>query len=261
MNPKPPVIKLFDIETAPIIGAVWRLFDQNVGLNQIVKDQSVLSFAIKDLGKRGVRYMDTSGKKDYADDLDLCKALWKELDECDFVIAQNGRSFDVKKINARFIFHGMLPPSPYQVIDTLIEVRRVAAFTSNKLEYLTDKLCTVKKLTHGRYPGYELWKACLAGDPRAWKEMKQYNIRDITSLEELYYKLRPWMLGHPNLTTFVDNEKIACPKCGSHDVIRKGVRHTSVSRYPRYQCNSCGGWSRGRYSIRGTEFRTSLLVN
>lgn len=256
-----PIIVVADIETAPIEAHTWGLFDQNIGLSQIVTDQNILSYAIKDLGKRGVRYEEVP-VDDVRNDYDLCATLWDELDRADFVIAHNGKKFDVKKINARFIAHGFLPPSPYQVIDTLLEVRRVAAFTSNKLEYLTAKLCTQKKMTHGKFPGFLLWKEFLLGNPAARKEMRKYNIQDIVSLEELYIILRPWMGGHPNLTTFVDGDKPACPKCGSVHVEPRGFRHTSVSRYVRYRCSDCGGWSRGRFSVRDNKaFGKQLLVN
>lgn len=256
-----PNIAILDIETAPVTAMTWGLFDQNIGLAQIVQDQWILSFAAKTLQKRGVRYMDVSDQKDITNDFDVVQALWHELNDADFVIAHNGRRFDVKKINARFITHGFPPPSPFIVIDTLLEVRRVAAFTSNKLEYLTAKLCKQKKLTHGKFAGFLLWKECLLGNPKAWKEMRKYNIMDIISLEELYLKLRPWMAGHPNLTTFVDGTAPACPKCGSKNVVEKGMRHTSVSRYVRYQCQCCMGWSRGRFSVRPKTSRDSLLVN
>ena len=43
-------------------------------------------------------------------------------------------------------------------------------FTSNKLEYMTDKLCKkYKKLKHGKYAGFELWKECLHGNMDAWQ--------------------------------------------------------------------------------------------
>ena len=44
-----PVITVIDIETAPIVAHVWRLFDNNVGLNQIEQDWSILSYTAKTL--------------------------------------------------------------------------------------------------------------------------------------------------------------------------------------------------------------------
>lgn len=43
-------VLLSDIETAPILASVWRIWDQNIGLNQIKADWHLLSFAAKWLG-------------------------------------------------------------------------------------------------------------------------------------------------------------------------------------------------------------------
>ena len=55
-----PRVLLFDIETAPILGYVWSLWEQNVGLNQIHSDWYVLSWAAKWLGDSAdkIMYMD-----------------------------------------------------------------------------------------------------------------------------------------------------------------------------------------------------------
>ena len=40
-----PKILFLDIETCPIIADVWKLWDNNVGLNQIIKDWSIIAWA------------------------------------------------------------------------------------------------------------------------------------------------------------------------------------------------------------------------
>src|SRR6185295_9016112 len=95
----------------------------------------------------------------------ILQSIWKLLDEADVVITQNGKSFDSRKLNARFIHYGMRPPSPYRHIDTYLLVKAAAEFTSNKLEYLTDKLCKrYKKLSHSKFPGMSLWRECMNGN-------------------------------------------------------------------------------------------------
>src|SRR5688572_13848342 len=49
INPviRSPRILFFDIETAPIQAYIWGTFDQTVGLNQIIEDWFVLSYAAK----------------------------------------------------------------------------------------------------------------------------------------------------------------------------------------------------------------------
>ena len=42
-----PKILVIDIETSPVLANVWRLFKENVGLNQIQKDWHLLSYSAK----------------------------------------------------------------------------------------------------------------------------------------------------------------------------------------------------------------------
>ena len=66
------------------------------------------------------------------DDKPLLKGIRDLLDEADIVIAQNGKSFDVRKVNARLIQHGFQPPSPYRVVDTMLVAKKYFAFTSRR---------------------------------------------------------------------------------------------------------------------------------
>lgn len=257
-----PKIGLIDIETAPIEGRVWGLFDQNVGLNQITQEWAVISFVFKELGapRRSLIYMDTSEKEDPRDDYELCGKLWELIHDYDILIAQNGKRFDKRKIYARLIMHGFPPPSPVKIEDTMLMARQVAAFTSNKLEWLTTHLTKTAKSKHKDFPGFELWAECLAGNPKAWAAMRKYNIPDVLSMEELYMVLRPWVKGHANVAVYTDKEGVACPVCGSHKVKRDGFMYTNVGQYPRYQCGGCGAWSRGRRTMNSLAKRKALLT-
>lgn len=254
-----PVITILDIETKPLTAAVWGLWKQNVGLNMIENDWSILSYCAKRYGEKGVKYNDVSQQSDMEDDTALLTELWQILDESDFVVAHNGRKFDIPKINARFAKAGMLPPSPYKVIDTLDIVKKHFNFTSNKLEYLTGVLCKKKKLRHTKFPGFELWKECLLRNVQAWREMKKYNIMDVYSLEELYTVLRPYYSTHPNVAVFGALTKETCKCCGSTKVEKRGYAYTQVGVYQRYKCNGCGSWSRGSELLNTKADREKIL--
>lgn len=251
-------ILIFDLETAPTQAAVWGMWKQNIGVDMIQTDWYIMSFAAKWLGDNNIIYKDCR----FTDtDYHLLQELHHLLDKADIVIAHNAIKFDVKKVNARFITEGFEPPSPYKVIDTLQEAKKHFAFTSNKLQYLTDRLCTEKKMSHAKYPGYLLWKECLDGNLSAWEEMKDYNIQDIISLEELYLKMRPWMSSHPVITLEKETDTMVCPKCGSNHVHRRGTSTTSAGVYQRYKCMDCGGWSRGRYALNNKKHKELRLTN
>jgi len=238
MSPNPKVL-VFDIETSPIVAHVWGLRDQNISLNQIIKDWQVMAWAAKWLGDKpkDTQYFDTRKMTEKR----ILEILWHLLDNADIVITQNGQNFDSRKLNARFIEYGMKPPKPYKHLDTYKIAKAAAEFTSHKLEYLTDKLCTkYKKLSHKNFPGMSLWNECLKGNIKAWNEMKEYNIHDVLSTEELYLKLQAWT---PKTAPAVSN--IGCVSCGSHRLEKRGVDRTLKTEWQRLRCNDCGKWQRG----------------
>lgn len=240
MTAKQPKVLVFDIETSPIVAHVWGLRDQNISLNQIVKDWQVLAFAAKWLGEpvSQVIYRDMRHANS---DIGVLVKIWHLLDEADIVITQNGQNFDSRKLNARFIERNMRPPKPYRHLDTYKIAKAAAEFTSHKLEYLTDKLCTkYKKLSHKNFPGMSLWNECLKGNVKAWNEMKRYNIHDVLSTEELYLKLQAWTPKNAPPVSLT-----GCVSCGSKSFIKKGVDGTKTALWQRLKCICCGKWQRG----------------
>lgn len=256
-------ILVIDIETSPLEGYIWRLFDENVGLDQIKTEWSILSYCAKWLEEKKVIYDYTGGRgpKRVRDDKRLMRGLWKLLDAADIVIAQNGKKFDIKKINARLIEHGFRPYSPVRIIDTYLVARKHFGFTSNKLAWQSAHLTDLAKSEHKKYPGFTLWKACLDDDPKAWAEMRKYNIIDVLSTEKVYLKQRPWIENHVNLGTYAKTIGCVCPKCGSGRLQSRGIAVTQQGKYVRMQCLSCSGWSRSKTSEIDRPSRKRLLAN
>jgi predicted RNA-binding Zn-ribbon protein involved in translation (DUF1610 family) len=259
-----PKILVLDIETSPLELHGWKLFDENFSLDQISKDWTILSFAAKWLRKKKIIYMDTGGrgKANVRNDRKLMRPLWSLLNEADIVVAQNGKKFDARKVNARLIRHGFPPPSPYRVVDTMLVSRKYFAFTSQKLKYTSEFLGVPPKDEHEEYPGFKLWSACLNDIPGAWRVMKRYNKQDIISTEYVYLKTRAWDNQHPNIGTFQSAEKHSCPHCGSANVIgRNGWREVkNQGVYKRFQCNDCKGWSRGKIMLNPISKRRTQLA-
>jgi len=255
-----PKVLLLDIETAPILARVWKMFDENIGLEQIEKDWHILSWAAKWLNDppSKIIYQDQRHAENIEDDSHLLKEIWNLIDAADIVITQNGVSFDMKKLNARFIMNGMKPPSSYKNIDTKLIAKSKFAFTSNKLEYMTDKLCKkYKKLKHNKYPGFSLWSEVLKGNMSAWKEMEKYNKFDVLSLEELWKKLAPWD-STINFSVYTDTKDHVC-SCGSKKFKRDGLAYTSTGTFQRYACLECGSRWQSRENLLSKEKRKSLL--
>lgn len=233
-----PRILLIDFESFPNLGYTWRKYDQNV--IDFKQEYCMATFAGKWLGEGKIF---AKGLPDYRgyragsyDDSKLVLEVRDLLDEADIVIAHNGDTFDVKLANARFLYNGLTPPSPFKTIDTKKLAKSIGLFNSHKLDDL------------GRYFGlgrkidttFNLWLDCIAGSKPAWRKMIRYNKHDIRLLELVYFKLRPYMKKGPNLGVFMGDT--VCPKCGSKHLAQRGYAASSTHRYHKLQCQDCGGW-------------------
>ncbi len=250
-----PKILLFDLETAPSLGWVWEKYETNV--LDFKAEWYLLCFAAKWLDGNKVFAHALPDFKSYKpgseDDKALVKELWNLFDEADILIAHNGDHFDIRKANARFAYYKLPPPSPYKTIDTLKVARRYFNFTSNKLDDLGNHLGYGRKLAH---TGFHLWKGCMRGDKKSWKHMVDYNKRDVVLLEQIYQHLKPWIQNHPNVALLADKE--GCPACGGK-LQKRGLGINKTTKYQRYQCISCGAWSKGKYvPIKGQKTNKRL---
>lgn len=242
---KEPRILIYDIENSPTVVTTWGLYEQNA--LETIEEWYIMSYAYKWFGEDKTHFVSLPDFKGYSknkhNDKALCESLYKLFEEADIVIAHNGDKHDQKKSNARFLFHGMLPPAPYKSIDTFKVAKKYFKMNSNSLNSLGIFLGVGKKVEH---EGMPLWRGCMDGDMKAWSRMKKYNIQDVELLEKVYLKLRPWIDNHPNYNLHSRPATPCCPKCGYKKLQRRGFSRTRVGIFQQYQCvGGCGGWSTG----------------
>jgi len=242
-----PRILLFDIETAPNLGYIWGKYEQNV--IDYKHEWYILCFCAKWLDGGKIitsKLIDFKSRfsKDNQDDYGVMRVLWELLNEADIVITHNGDQFDIKKANARFLFHGLPAPSSYKTIDTKKIAKRYFNFNSNKLDDLGRYLGLGRKVEH---EGFPLWLKCMRGERKAWKTMVKYNKQDIILLEKIYKKFLPFITNHPNLGLY-QGKRYACPNCGSEYVHKRGYTFTKTQIYQKWQCQECYAWSQSRKS-------------
>lgn len=237
--PKAKVL-LYDIEIAPNLAYVWGKYEQNVIAYE--KEFYFLSFAYKWLGQSKVHCKDISQYKS-GTDKELVKELHSLFQEADVLIAHNGNSFDKKKACARFIFYELEPTKILSTIDTKLIAKRYFAFNSNSLDDLGEHLGLGRKLKHS---GFDLWLGCMRGEKKCWDLMRRYNRRDVSLLEKVYLRFRPWIQNHPSIAMLEDGDG-KCPNCGGFDVMKRGLRANTASLQQQFKCNSCSTWFLGRY--------------
>lgn len=248
---KGPRILVLDIETTPNLAHVWGLWDQNVGLGQLVDVSSVLCFAAKWVGRPKVYFH--SDQKD--GHLGMIQAAHALMDQADAIVHYNGRSFDMKHLRREFLLAGLTPTSPHKDVDLLTVVRSKFKFVSTKLAHVSVQLGLEGKSETG---GFETWTGCMAGKPSAWRKMRAYNIQDVLLTEKLYERLLPWIDNHPHVGLYGGHsfDSDVCQRCGSDDLVRRGHAYTNLGRYRKYQCRQCGSYSRGRQRVGTVDARS-----
>lgn len=242
-----PRILVLDIETFGLVVETWGIWDQKILPDQVLKDWCIASWAAKWVGDPPSKmiYMDSRSRKDPRDDKRIVFGMHKLLNQADIIVTQNGKSFDIKRLNARFAFYDLKPTNPFKHFDTKQVAKNKFGFTSNSLKELCKYLhIKYQKSDHEKFPGRELWRQCEAKNLDAWKEMEQYNKLDVLATEEVYKKLEPWD-NKINHNIYTDLKDITC-NCGSTKFHSRGTAKTKTCVYKRYQCQECGTWTQGK---------------
>jgi len=235
-----PSVLFLDIETCPNLATVWGIWNQNIGINQLLESSYILCWSAKWMGTKEVMFdsVYNSGKNK------VVISIWKLLDEADIIIHYNGRRFDIPTLNKEFLLRKMTPPSPYKQIDLYQTIKKKFMFVSNKLAYISKQLGFEGKIK----TDHKLWLDCMNNDEAAWGRMERYNKRDITELEKVYKEVLPWIDTHPNIGSYSTISKPSCTNCGGSHINCKGSYRSKTLVYQRFQCQDCGTWLKSRKS-------------
>lgn len=236
-----PKILIFDIETSPVVNARFQ-FDRNpyISMDGILEDWYIICAAWKFVGAPRVYAQAADMIK--RNDKEVVKALKAAIDEADVIVGHNCDKFDIKCLTTRLIVNKLKPLSTTPSVDTYKQVKKVGAFTSSKLAYLSKLLNGTEKMKMD----FDDWLACRANNKTAIKKMVDYNKIDVVRTEELYNTLLPYMKAHPHVGVMNGHLKDeSCPKCGSLHIKHNGVRISAAGVKKReIQCQECYSFSR-----------------
>lgn len=235
-------ILAFDLETSPMLGYFWGIWQQNIAFSQIEDFTEVICFGARWVGEDEVifRSIHHDGKEA------MLKKLWELFDEADAVMGWNSAGFDSKHVKREFFQAGINPPSPWKELDLMRTVKREFRFPSNKLDSIAQTMGVGTKTPH---TGFEMWKKCMAGDDEAWELMREYQIQDVNLLLDLHKKLLPWIKDHPRVG--VEDGKLRCKNCGGEHLVQPKnadgtpkVHRAPTRSYALLECKSCGFWNK-----------------
>lgn len=238
---KGPRVLYWDIETSLMPVAIFQLnHNDYIDPSAILEDRYVIAACWKWEGEKEVHSVSVLDdpkryKKNPHDDRYVIETLHKVLSEADVIIHHNGDSFDKRYVDTRILKLNLSPLPPITSIDTYKIAKQRFLFASNKLNYLGTFLGLGEKIH--TTPG--LWMRVMKGDKAAVKEMTVYCKQDVSLLEKIFLKLRPYCSSHVNRALFGG---VGCPRCGSEHVQSRGTHKAITRTYKRLQCQNCGGW-------------------
>lgn len=171
----------------------------------------------------------------------LLKDVSTRLLDSDVWLTHYGTWFDIPFINSRLLYH-KLPtlPANFSHLDTWKIGRNRLKLRSNRLVTISEFLGTQDKKDSIRP---EQWIRALGGHRPSMAYIVNHCQKDVLVLEEVYIRLRPLVLDHPN-RGLIDGRG-GCSVCGNTKLQRRGFHVTRTRKYQRYQCTACGAWSKG----------------
>lgn len=205
----------------------------------------ILTFGSKVVGKGKPVVLNILDYRDNSGDLikaekKLLKDICETMLSADVWLTHYGTWYDLVFINSRLLYHNMpvLPPS-YPHMDTWKISRNRLKLRNNRLATIQDFLGLKSEKNQIRA---EQWIRALGGHRPSMDYIVDHNKRDVLVLEEAYLRLRPLILDHPN-KGLIDGRG-GCTVCGSEKLQKRGWHITRTRKYQRFQCQSCGAWSR-----------------
>jgi DNA polymerase elongation subunit (family B) len=237
-------VLFIDVETSPAIVYTFGFFKQYIRPDQVIEPPRMLCFAARFTDKKRTEFYSEfhNGHEE------MVRQLHRVLDEADVVVHFNGKSFDEPWARTEILQAHLGVPAPYRSVDLYQQSKRFY-LPSHKLEYVSTRLIP----TDGKQQtgGFALWPACMAGDPKAWRTMRRYNLQDVDVMIPVYNEMLPWMTSLPNAGLYGPDAGDVCRVCAATALVRRGFAYTAQGKFQRYQCSRCGAWSRSTHRLAG----------
>ena len=187
--------------------------------------------------------LDDYGEDPFKAEKHMMRDIKKLLEQADVWVSWYGTGCDIPFIQTKLLEHGFSPLPNTKHVDLWRIVKRKLLLGANSMNYVSRWL----KFSERKTPlVFKDWYKALAGNKRAFRSIIVHCEADVRVLEEAYKKLLP-LVGDslPNVN-LVDKRGNSCPKCGTTGKMQKrGFQYAQVTKTQRYQCTSCGSWSKG----------------
>jgi len=250
---------VIDIETTRAVVETFSLFSQYTAIDRVRMPSRILCFAAYWRGEEKMIFKCAWKDGDDEAYLRMIKSAFALLDEADFVAHWNGDRFDLQWLQGEFGRLGLGKPAPYRSIDLFKVAKKNfgKSLMSLKLDWSARMWLGDAKVKHS---ATDLWDDIRYGtrDQRraAQRLMRTYCEHDTRLTAQLFERYLPWI--GENFALYEDDAadgELHCSSCDSTNVQRRGNFPTKRCMYPRWRCNDCGSWSKGRRMLFTNELR------
>jgi hypothetical protein len=181
----------------------------------------------------------------------MLQQLWDAYDKAHLVYGHNVDRFDTKNLNAEWLTLGLMPPSPFKILDTLKEARKTFGFESNTLASLTKRLGVDTKTD--KY-SVEMARAACAGDKAKQEQIEAYNNGDTAASEAFVDRLRGWIPTHPHSMIGTIDDRPTCNQCWGDNLKLNGTKLAQQIVYKLWRCQDCGA------NVQGTRHSRAAVT-
>lgn len=208
-------ILVYDLETSLVLAKVFWAGKQFVNAKQLMTEPNIISVSYKWLGSDKVHSLSWNN----GDDKELVKKFLKIYNQADMVIGINNNNFDNRWMVARAMKYNLYVNTYIKSFDVQRKLKSLARLPGYSMAYISEYFNVIQKQSH---EGIIMWEKIQWGTKKEKKEYLQkmidYNIGDIITTEELYYRLRRYMPNELHIGQFESSDKHTCPTCGGKNL-------------------------------------------
>lgn len=248
-----PKILFYDIETTYLLARVWRLGEQVVRHNQLVKGMHYTKIICitycwndgKPAKALGWGYNEQNSDK-------IVREFDKLIKQADVVIGKNSDRFDNKHINTiRMLFNeSEAMPEWIKYTDDLEKhIRKYFNLPSNSLDYISSLLGFGGKIKMD----FDDWVHIVEKTPgkgkKAYKKMLAYGIKDIEDTRAVWNRIEKHI--EPRYKAATQEYGPSCKHCGERHLVLNGTRMLAGTKYQQFRC--INGHYAGKISMKQLE--------
>ena len=235
----------YDVETAPLPVYVWRLGDQSVRHNQLIRDENgkitfvkiiCISYAWNDGGAPKTLVWDKNH-----DSAAMIKKFDALIAQADVVIGKNSDRFDNKHINTHRLLNdgAAIPDWTKHTDDIEKQMRKHFNLPSYSLDYFADLLGVGLKSKME----WDDWIDIVErDDPKKLKKMIKYCEQDVRITRKVFNKIKTHVTLKLNPNVLSQGEQV-CVHCQSPRITKSGTRYYNKSLYQKFHCNAHHGYA------------------